>query len=487
VWVGHKGVSAMSFGFFQKYACAKYLICTLWISGAMTMLTALATDSLAAKPVVSEEYMNATQERISRLFLKNGISVTHYQNDSDMMALIFDLDWSRDDYLYGWGLHRQFIAALMTQQTQRFGRDELADKITNIAQTIRCGPTPSCLNDNVHLTCSIYAPHKYLTENLEVLHSIITEPKFSSQDLEVRKKNALLSIQSCANKDRWQLNKSLHALRFTPSGFNDYYYNLAAQVKRLTTDDLTKEYQKFLNARRMNFAVVSPDKATNIQKTLNKTFGSIPSWHYESHIQYLEHFLKHSSYDQRRVVYHPKDLSNIFVKISFSTPGGYSTHQEAWRLLMNVMYINFFEQLRSHKGLSYAPSVSSGVISFTTSKLKESMDVVRDFIKSMREDPLHGKGLQEYTNAFYTEYFRSQSNTFEIAQYLHGYSYPFYRIDTWSFFPKLIAEVDVKTLRFLAQYYLRNFKIAILGPQKLVGDTSLYNDYFDPEVVVSYP
>ena len=446
----------------------------------------------ATQKIVPPEYIEGLRKNSFISELDHGISLIHRKTSYGVAAVRFTLDWSRSDQMFhhNWDLHRKFVAALMTKQTQRYSKEQI-NKLKMIhVERLYCYPTPGCSNSG-RLSCDMVMPQENFPQAMDLMSSVILEPKFSAKDLKVLQEKALVSIRSCELNEKNQVARKLDAIMMSPSHWLHRHYDLRPHVEKLTVEDLEKTYRYYLNGRRMYFGVVGPYRHKDLVREVKARFGKVRGWHFVKPVlNYRSQINPPSTYHKERIVVLEKeDYPNVHVSLYpyTTSPERYSSYRRASYVLGSVMGAKFFEAMRVHKGLTYAPHASYSSISFSTSQLPQAMKVTKEFVEQMRRDPLQGSPISEFKNKRFSSFYSNYTSSLSVADRLIDYYLAEGFLEGEYDYPEELEAVDEDTVRFLAAKLLRGYKMSFLGPKKLLGDVSVYENYFDPPVVVGYP
>lgn len=456
------------------------------------VLSLSSKASLEAKELISPEQLKELKENTLATDLNNGIRVVQRKNTSDVAALNFVLDWDRSDQSagYNWDLHNQFVAGLMLYQTEKYSKDELNSLKRSLVSGLSCGPTPSCFNSSSPLSCQMMFPKENLSQALKMFSSVVLEPKFDQSDLDVLKKRSLVEIQRCGLNEKDEAKRLVTGIRRSRNQYFSTYYDLVPYVEKLTTKELLSTYKKFLNGKRTHITVVGSYDHDDLIKEIKKYFSSLKSWHYiKPALDYRHKFTYNAPFFSRYVSIVKENYPNVYANFYFksATPTQYSSYYRPAALLDNILAYKFFEAMRVEKSLSYGPYAYTGGFGFSTSNLPEAMKVAKKWLEEMRRDPLGGEDVDSYKNSYYYDYYVKYVSSKSVASAVSGYDRAFHRPDEEFTFPQEIEEVDSDTMKFLAREMLRDVTMSFVGPEKLLGDLSVYEDYFDPPRLDSYP
>ena len=454
---------------------------------------ALSSWPVMAKSLVSPEYVEELRKNTFVSTLDNGLSVVHRKTQNDVTAVNLILDWDRQDqmFLHNWDLHRQFIAELMVKQTRRYSREQMNDLVMENVGEFSCSPTPGCSNSG-RLSCKMVTPRDNFHTAMDLLASVILEPKFSAKDLKVAQDRALVALRKCELNEEKQASKKLSSIVESPADWLHRYYDLAPHVQKLTVEDLHETYKSYLNGKRMYLGVVGDHDHDELVVEVKNRFGDVPSWHFVKPVLDYRNTIESplSFHKERMVMIEKEEYPNVNVVLEprkkFRAKN-YSSYGVALTVLTYTMYEKYFEVMRVHDGLTYAPHAVPHQISFSTSKLPQAMKVTQDFLEDMRLDPLKGSSVDEYKNKIYSGFYSNYLSSLSVVKQMLSIYLTYDRMDEEFEFTQRLAAVDADAVKFLAGELLRDYKMSFLGPKKLMGDLSVYENYFDPPVIEAYP
>ena len=433
---------------------------------------------------IPADFIDKIKNQTSSFYLKNKIKVVHHQSDFNNTAIKWVLDWDSNDYQDERELIRPFFAKLIAKQTKDYGIHATNRLFTTKFNHLACSPNNSCFQGG-KVSCEAIFSKENLSYALVFLKSMITKPEISDIHLQTAKKNALIDYKKCQLDQKWQSYRSHFKIKHSPITFLKTYYDLEPFIKKITSEKILSEYQKFFNGQRMHFTVVGANSTSTIKDSFNYIFGDIPSSPYvKSSTLFEQKWSSPIYYDHQKIAINYQPTDTVFVTINTNTTGSKSAHREGFELLFFILNKNFYELIRIKHGLSYNPSARfnsrSGVFSFSTNNLDKTMELTKGFIQQAKIDPLMGKNLEYFKTDFILNFYKGLSSPIKITRIMSFHDITFNSLHRYFNYPDVIAKADIEYLQFLAQQILDDFTLSIRGSMDLIKDHQRFNNYFDP-------
>ena len=173
----------------------------------------------------------------------------------------------------------------------------------------------------------------------------------------------------------------------------------------------------------------------------------------------------------------PRNISTNYLAGIMSGIPWNSPDAVAMMVAMNIMYDKYFIELRSKRGLSYAPAAYMNgdaisnpysVFYITTDNPKEAINVMVDIINNVRKNGFTDEELLKSRDAFLTRYFMrletASSQSLNIGRwYLRG------NLHAFDDFEKLVSSVTVADINRVFTSNTGNIKWNYLGDETKVS------------------
>jgi predicted Zn-dependent peptidase len=123
-----------------------------------------------------------------------------------------------------------------------------------------------------------------------------------------------------------------------------------------------------------------------------------------------------------------RDLPTNYVLGEFAAPALRDADHPAMLVAMSVLRDRFFEEVRTKRNLSYAPSASLGSdaanlgsVYVTAVDPATTLEVMRGEMRKLAQEKLEGKELADKVKTFVTRYWMQNETNQALASYLAAY------------------------------------------------------------------
>lgn len=432
------------------------------------------------KQLVSDDYIDQYKNTIHSTVLKNGISVIKKDIDSDITYLQFRVEWNSRELKKEDRLIPTFVAALLTKSTKTYPRGVIEEQLDRYAIDLSCKPEFRCDTSNLSMSCSLALDNEYLDKGLDLLSSVIKEPTFNEADYDIVVKNSKIAIQSeCRRGDHQITNRLVNKIFYNHDHpFFTTEDHLIQSVEKMTRQKLVDGYAGVFNAHRMSFFVASSLSPAQLTQKLNSYFSGIPRWYVD-----IKKPLVPQRYQQRHIADYVAESGvqgdNVYMILkTLITPGILGPHSTAnlvlHRLLSDMLYTN----IRTKRGISYAPgSYNSGfrlfevsIIYASTSQPLEVLNAVQETLKDIKTNLVDEQKLYEVKLKILTQFYENISNPTKLLDSMARHYMNHGHLDRLLNFSQRLEAVDSEFIRTLANQHLKNYQLALYGPQGLISD-----------------
>jgi zinc protease len=146
-------------------------------------------------------------------------------------------------------------------------------------------------------------------------------------------------------------------------------------------------------------------------------------------------------------------------------------------VMMNVLRTRIWEEVRTKRNLSYAPT--AGVVNsfanegfvYVSSVLPDSaMKVMIGELKKMQSDPVSAKDLKDRITMFLTGYYTQRETNASQGQYLAFHELSGFGWRAAEEFVNRVRRVTAADIQDIAKGYFRNLQSVVIGDPKLVTE-----------------
>ena len=408
-------------------------------------------------------------QKIYRSTLNNGITVIAVENNTaDVISgkIFLKNAGGRWDNPKQAGLSH-LVSSVVTKGTNNLSSVEIAEKIETIGASLGADAATDYFLVTIKTVASDFA------EMLRLAGEIMTNPSFPDTEIELEK---YLTQQSIRSQQESPFNIAFNQLRKAMYGDHPYGFSILGTeetVSELTRADLQAYHQKFF--RPDNFIIslsgrLSPDMAINM---VEEVFG-----HWQPPTDPFPSLILPSLQSQPSETITPQDTQQSIVMLGYLTTGVKSEDYPVLKLintyLGNGLSSRLFVELREKRGLAYDVSAfyptrlenSQFVVYMGTAP--ENKAIAREGLKTevdrLCDTKLSEEELQTGKNKLLGQYALGKQTNGEIAQMLGWYETLGLGIEFDDHFPTLIAQVTTEDIQRVAQKYLTQPYISIVGP-----------------------
>ena len=247
-------------------------------------------------------------------------------------------------------------------------------------------------------------------------------------------------------------------------------YGTAESLEKLTIDDIKAYVNENLCKERAFLVVTGNVDENDLAEKVRSTLGKLP----EGKPVVMEETTKIENPGQdiveRKIS--TNYLSGIMSGIPWNSPDAV-----AMMVAMNIMYDKYFIELRSKRGLSYAPAAYMNgdaitspfsVFYITTDNPKEALQVMVDIINNVRKNGFTDDELLKSKNTYLTRYFMrletASSQSANIGRWeLRG------NLPAFDDFEKMVESVTVQDINRVFTGNTGNIKWDYLGDETKVS------------------
>ncbi len=340
--------------------------------------------------VIARESVKGTVS--ARLFIKGGVNNYSFENqgiEELMLSLIAEggpADMAKEDYQS----EMEAIGARISSST---GYDY----------------------GNISLNCI----KQYIEPAWKVYSAAILNPAFRQEDFEIVKNQLITAAkQQKTNPDAHLMDMAMES---TWEG-TDYAKKPSGTVESLESIslDLVKKYHSNILRKGLVFVVFVGDVPFGkVEAFVSQYLGDMPAGG-ESNWFVAEDGVK------KGLAVEDRNIETNYITGIFSAPKKGTQESIHNSLAMRILGMRFFEELRTKRSLSYAPSArSTGYIArpmnqiyISTTDPEQSLEVMMDLVNSVKTEGFEEKELEGTKQSFLTGYFMGQETNSSISMSL---------------------------------------------------------------------
>ncbi len=392
-------------------------------------------------------------------FTVNGLKVIFGQNAANdiVAASMFFRGGSTFLTLQQAGIEGMALT-LATKATEHYPKEQLNQALESMDTRITVTTTVDY--SSLNLLCV----KQNFPASWDIFADMLLSPVMSPQDVELERQRMLAQIkQSKDNPDSYLNNLSARAF-FVNHPYEVDVSGTLESVSSFTPSDLKDYLRGRLMTSQMLLVVVGNTTRADVERMVKKSFGALPLGSYKST---LPPQVRH---EQPSVKIVQRDLPTDYIVGLFPAPSFASTESYAMQIAGSVLRNRLFEEVRTKRGLSYAPAGGTGssfsgygYVYVTAVKPDTTVKVMIAELKRLQETKLSGKELGDELNWFIIRYYlqneSNQSQVSALARYeLAGAGYQ----ESDSLVANLM-KVTPDEVQAVCKKYIGNLQFVLIG------------------------
>jgi len=397
-------------------------------------------------------------------FVVNGLKVIVQQNGStDIVAASMCYRGGATVLTSDEAGIEKLALAVAVKASERYPKDKLNATLERMNTTM----TTSVSLDfsSVDLQCV----KQYLDKSWDVFADVILHPTIAKEDVELERQQLLTQIKQMYDNPDAYLNDLGRRAFYVNHPYETDVNGEEGTVASFTPQQLKEYLQRRTTAGQLLLVVVGNVTRDEVEKMVRTSFGSLNPGAYTGSlppaVQHDEPSLK---------IVH-RALPTNYIQGYFPCPSFGSDEYYAMAVAGAVLQYRLFEEVRTKRGLSYAPAggiarnfSNYGFIYVTAVKPDTTIIVMTGELRKMIDEQISPEELRNTVNVFITSYYlRNETNRLQanlLARYeLSGVGYQ----DADKFISE-VKKVTPEVVQNTCKKYIKNLQFVIIGnPESL--------------------
>ena len=360
------------------------------------------------------------------------------------------------------GIERLALAVAV-KAGEHYPKDKLNATLEQINTTIIS--SVSMDYSSVDLKCV----KQYLDTSWSVFADVILHPMMTKEDVELERQQALTQIRQMRDNPDAYLNDLMRRAFYINHPYETDVNGEEATISSFTPEQLKGYLAGRTTTSQLLLVVVGNVTRTEIEKMVRSSFGSLAVGRYAgalpAAVQHQEASLK---------IVH-RALPTNYIEGYFPCPAFATDEYYAMAVAGAVLQYRLFEEVRTKRGLSYAPSggiagnfSNFGYIYVTAVKPDTTIKVMTAELRKMMDEKISANELRNTINTFVTRYYlRNETNRSQaglLARYeLSGAGYQ--EADKFIADVKKVTPDDVQNA---CKKYIKNLQFVLIGNPEIL-------------------
>jgi zinc protease len=347
--------------------------------------------------------------------------------------------------------------------TKRFPKEvlnaELArmgTQITGNAGQDYSGVSLRCIKPNFDKSWDIFA-------------DVILNPTLNPKEVELSRAQVLSGIRQRRDNPDAYLRLIGDSLFYAGNPYVLDPTGTEESVSKITVEQMRQYLKDNLVTSKLLLVVVGNVNRDDLWKKVSATFGTLPTGDYKPE---FPPEVKHAS---AGVVVQAQQLPTNYIIGYFTAPSIREADYYPMRMAMSIMQQRVFEEVRTKRNLSYAPSAflqnrfaNCANLYVTAVQPDTTIKVMLGEAKRLQTELISGKELRDKITDFLTAYYLQNETNAAQASFLAQYELSGLGWQASEQFVQNMKKVTPEDVKRVAQTYIRDIQFAVLGdPAKI--------------------
>lgn len=322
-----------------------------------------------------------------------------------------------------------------------------------------------------YTTMSLHCLNRYFDETWDVFTDIIMNPTFDEHEVELVRDRLLVDIRQRQDDPDSYLRELAvnlfykeHPYRLDPDGTE-------ASMSKISIEQMKNHLKEYLQTSQLLMVVVGNVNKDDLKQKVEKAFGQIPAGTYK---QILPEKVEHNKPMLETV---ERDLPTNYILGYFSAPAMNDPDYYAMTMAMNILRWRLFEEVRTKRNLSYAPSANyyndfanRAAIYVTAVDPDTTVKVMLAELKKMQGEGVSAKELKDRISMYITRYYLNNETDAAQASFLARYELSGLGWKASENYVDNLRKVTIDDVKRVANKYFHNIQFVVLGNPKLIDN-----------------
>jgi zinc protease len=310
-------------------------------------------------------------------------------------------------------------------------------------------------------------PH--FAKSWDIFADVILDPTLDPNEVELAREQILTGIRQ--RKDNPDSHLRLigdemffkgHAYALDPTGTEE-------SVSKLTIEQMRQYLKENIVTSKLLLVVVGDVDKADLQKKVADAFGKLPKGNYKPQFPAM---VKHAGVDLQT---QQQSLPTNYIIGYFAAPSIREADYYPMSMAMSVLQQRVWEEVRTKRNLSYAPSAffqnmfaNCANLYVTAVQPDTTIKVMLAEVKRLQSEPISAKELRDKINVFLTSYYLQNETNASQAAFLARYELAGLGWQQSEKFVDNMKKVTPEQVRQVAQKYINNIQFVVIGdPAKI--------------------
>jgi len=317
---------------------------------------------------------------------------------------------------------------------------------------------------------SLTSTRQNFDKTWEIYTDIVLNPAFTQENFQLAKERLLTGLRNQSVSPDSSLGVLQDKVIYASHPYSTEPNGTIESVGNLKIEDLRAFHKNLLQTSRLLLVIVGDLDPQAVQKQITASFGKLPRGDYK------EQPTSRISFAQPTLDITTRAIPTNYIKGIFAAPSLADPDYYAMRVAMTILQSRVYNEVRTKRNLSYAPSAemennaaNTANIYVTAVDANQSVNLMLREIESMKNGLIEDDSFTGVPGFFLTTYYINQetnaAQVAELARYeLIGGGWR----NSLAFLDK-IREVTAKDVQAVSQKYMKNIRFVVVGDPTAVN------------------
>ena len=359
-----------------------------------------------------------------------------------------------------------FMLSTATEGSVKFPRETLRREIAR---------TGGSIGSSSNYDFSVLALASTLEDfdrSWEIFTDIAMNPAFAANDVELTREKILTALRSSEDDPDGFLQVLVNRTLNARTSYENDPNGTIENISRFKTADLRAYHKKTMETSRLMLVIVGDLDAAVLKNKIAATLGKLPRGAYK------EPVVRGFDFSKPTLDVTARELPTNYIQGVFDAPSIKSPDFYAMRVATTLLRERVFEEVRTKRNLSYAPSADMGSLSINSANLyvtavdaNQAVSVMLDEINGLKTEPVTERDISGVAGQFLTTYFIGQETNAAQAAELARYELVGGGWRNAFEFINRVKQVKPADVQRVSQKYMKNLRFVVLGRPSSIDRT----------------
>jgi zinc protease len=440
------------------------------LTGALGQVAATAQKAAPAAPQAAVAARTAADDATSDFTLANGLKVIHrfVKGNEVVAARVYFRGGARNITEKNAGIET-LLFEVAQAGTKNFTKSQINRELARMGTVVNSG---GGYDYSVLASLSV---RQHFDRSWQLLTDMALNPTFDEKEVALERDRLVNALRQEGDDPETYVTSQSEKLLYAAHPYSNRPFGTVESVGKLTAAELKAYHAAHLSASRLLVVVVGNVTQDEVRRKVEMAFGRLPRGDYKPEPPPA---FKAAEAPEFKLI--ERGVPTYYIRGVFAAPSIGHPDYPALMVATNIIYQQFFQEVRVQRNLSYAPNIelltqgaNSGFISVSTPKPNEAIRVMFDQIELIQKNTIRKEALPEILTGFLTTYYRNLETNDAQAARLGEYELlagDWRKALTWI---DDVNKVTPEDINRVAVNYLHTFRFAVIG-DKAAFDPALF-------------